>query len=414
MHSDAKDKTEDGSAKASNVASFFNVVNSFFGSGVLGLPYAFKMSGTVGGAVVLLSIAIAARYCMTLLLMCRNVLVGEHPESPASYGDVGRHALGPMGALVVNASLVFTQIGFCTVYMIFISENLVEVLNHGSEVQFIVLATIALTMLSWLRSLKWLAPFSLLAELCTVLGLCIVNYYATLLLFDSERPPVAHFRPSTFALCIGIASATFEGIALVIPIQQSMATPNDYPKVLNIAFVCVTFFFLVSGLISYMGFGDDIHSMVTENLPPESIVSSSVKLTLCVALFFTYPIQLFVVIDILERALFPVSESRTAPSELSWSAYASGVELKRNILRAALVCMTATIAALVPHFGEVIGLVGSLGSSLLAYILPPLFYVVIFNDSLSTVSKGLHLLLMLIGVCAGAIAAYLTYTTPET
>lgn len=37
---------------------------------------------------------------------------------------------------------------------------------------------IALVCISWLRSLKFLSPFSLFAEICTIAGLCIVNIYA--------------------------------------------------------------------------------------------------------------------------------------------------------------------------------------------------------------------------------------------
>ena len=78
------------------------------------------------------------------------------------------------------------------------------------------------------------------------------------------------------------------------------------------------------------------------------------------------------------------------------------------------VMLTGIIAVSVPHFGEVIGLIGSLGSSLLAYILPPLFYVIIFGKDLTLLSKVGHLSLMTLGIVGGLVAAYLTYEVPET
>ena len=38
--------------------------------------------------------------------------------------------------------------------------------------------------------------------------------------------------PSTFPMFFGIAAAAYEGIGLVIPIQQSMAEPEKYSRIL--------------------------------------------------------------------------------------------------------------------------------------------------------------------------------------
>lgn len=140
--------------------TFANIINSFFGSGVLGLPYAFKMSGWLAGTgkilpsfindfvtifniihfvVTLIAIALISRFCMELLILCRNHILDkdskeeeELTKSQGSYGDIGEEAFGINGKRVVDCALCFTQTGFCCVYMIFLGNNLNSVFPHIS------------------------------------------------------------------------------------------------------------------------------------------------------------------------------------------------------------------------------------------------------------------------------------------
>ena len=91
---------------------------------------------------------------------------------------------------------------------------------------------IALVICSWLRSLKWLSPFSLFAEVCTIVGLIVINVYASTFYEPEEAVEVHPIELSTFPIFFGIAAASYEGIGLVIPIQQSMKEPEKYSSLL--------------------------------------------------------------------------------------------------------------------------------------------------------------------------------------
>lgn len=374
--------------KAGVVATFFNVINSFFGAAVLGLPYGFRMSGHLAGVITLVAVGLISRYCMWLLLQCREFVILQSKGNRGSYGDIGEFAYGKKGRMFVDAALAVTQFGFCCVYMIFLGNNVNDLVPLLPPNVIIVFCIIFLSLLSWCRSLKWLSPFSLLAECCTVAGLVVVNWYAVGLISEQNSSVRTHaFRPSTFPVFFGIATAAYEGIGLVIPIQQSMKEPQKYNSVLNISFIFVTTFFIVSGVTSYQGFGDDTKSIVTLNLP-DTMVSVIVIFMLCVAIFFTYPVQMFVLLEIAESVL------NVKPRQQKY---------KSRIIRTSFVCLTGLVAILIPHFGEVIGLLGSIGCPILAYVLPAIFYAKLYKSGLSTTYQ-----LVLSGVVAIGILGGLT------
>ena len=198
-------------------------------------------------------------------------------------------------------------------------------------------------------------------------------------------------------------------------------------------FFFITTVFLISGLTSYIGFGQETKSIITLNLPGGA-VGETVKFILCIAIFFTYPIQLFVVFDILESNLFRRETTATAaptisqvptvplsnaphPSDNLLLQYCTPLRLpvrfflslsnttKVSILRICLVLFTALVAYLVPHFGEVIGLLGSIGCPVLAYILPIVFFTKLNTTPLDWRRKYAHILIVAVGVIGGIISA---------
>lgn len=55
----------------SNRRAFINVLKSFIGSGVMGVPFAFSMGGLVGGVVGMFVVSLVSNYCVYLLLVAK-------------------------------------------------------------------------------------------------------------------------------------------------------------------------------------------------------------------------------------------------------------------------------------------------------------------------------------------------------
>lgn len=103
-----------------------------------------------------------------------------------------------------------------------------------------------------------------------ITGLFISFYYASQ---DLPNVNERDFVPSDIRklpLFFGTAIFAFEGISLVLPLQNAMKDPREFSKpagVLNIGMTFVTFIFISFGMIGYWKYGDATEASLTLNLP---------------------------------------------------------------------------------------------------------------------------------------------------
>ena len=74
----------------------------------------------------------------------------------------------------------------------------------------------------------------------------------------------------------------------------------QFRPTLTFGFATITSIFLTFGLVGYVAFGDTTCGSITQNLPPDW-TTDTVKLALCTALFFTFPMMMVPVYEIVER-----------------------------------------------------------------------------------------------------------------
>ena len=75
---------------------------------------------------------------------------------------------------------------------------------------------------------------------------------------------------SQYPLFFGTAMFTFEGIGVVLPIENQMKTPGDirgWNGVLNMAMAMVTSLYMAVGFFGYLKYGEDVLGSITLNLP---------------------------------------------------------------------------------------------------------------------------------------------------
>lgn len=118
--------------------------------------------------------------------------------------------------------------------------------------------------------LKFSVPCSGIANICMITGLVISFYYSSI-----DLPPIRernfiftdlHHLPIYY----GTTIFAFEGIALVLPLQNAMKAPRNFDKifgVLNVGMVFVSGIFISFGFIGYWKYGDLTAPSLTLNLP---------------------------------------------------------------------------------------------------------------------------------------------------
>ncbi|XP_052860153.1 proton-coupled amino acid transporter 2-like [Anopheles cruzii] len=356
-----------------NFDTLMHVLNGNLGTGILAMPDAFKNAGLYVGFFGTLVMGVICTHCMHLLVRCSHELCRRYGRSSLSYADVGFCALdsGPIwmqplaGGFrrLINTFLVVMQLGLCCVYFLFVAVNVRELLAyaniHTTVLTVLVWLLAPLTLLNLVRSLKLLTPMSLVASIFAVAGLAIAFLFLLQdLPHSASVPPISSW--STLPLYFGTVMYAFEGIGVVLPLENNLARPRDFIAwngVLNTGMTLVVCLYSAVGFFGYLKYGEQAQGSVTLNLPSDHLLAQLVRLLMAVAVLASYALQFYVPMTILA----PVVAGHTAHPRCA-----------ETVLRLVTVLLTFVLAAIIPNLGTFISLVGAVSTSTLALIFPPL------------------------------------------
>ncbi|XP_076039859.1 uncharacterized protein LOC143024702 [Oratosquilla oratoria] len=402
-----------------------NVFISFIGAGMLGLPYAFKESGIIEGALIMSMVGYLSISAMIMLIDCKYAILNSggrsggktitmetnvplippdssedddeaHPPTPSTdltYGDVGLFALGPSGKRLVDIAIVISQVGFCCGYLIYLCKNLSTYLSILSQSMWLILLLPPLYGLTLLRHLNKLAVFSLFAQVSNILALAVVFW------FDFSHTEEMPFNPKGFSIkgfpfFFAVSIYCYEGAGMILSLEESVAESCRHK--FRSLFICtmsgITLLYITFGTSGYLSFGPHTQDIITLNLKHgegDSPIdfAALVKICLGISLFFTYPMMLFPVTHLLDRSL----GLQMSPT-------------KGNLLRLALVATTGFVVVAVPNFAILMSLIGATCCTLLAFILPATFHMSIFKGRLTKKQWYFDMLLIFLGVVGSVIS----------
>ncbi|XP_035303534.1 proton-coupled amino acid transporter 1 isoform X3 [Cricetulus griseus] len=359
---------------------------------------------------------------MGILVKCARHLCLRMNKPFLDYGDTVMYGLecspsswirshSHWGRHIVDFFLIVTQLGFCCVYFVFLADNFKQVIEaangtttncHNNETvvlmptmdsRLYMLAFLPfLVLLSFIRNLRILSIFSLLANVTMLVSL------VTIYQFILQRIPDPHHLPlvaswKTYPLFFGTAVFAFEGIGVVLPLENKMKNSQKFPCILYLGMTIVTVLYISLGSLGYLQFGAAIKASITLNLP-NCWLYQTVKLLYSIGIFFTYALQFYVAAEI----MVPVIVSRV-PEHCTL--------LVDLCVRTAMVCITCVLAILIPRLDLVLSLVGSMSSSALALIIPPLLEVTTFyEEGLSPLTIAKDVLISIFGFVGFVVGTY--------
>ncbi|KAK6529161.1 neutral amino acid transporter [Orbilia ellipsospora] len=367
-------KSEIAHGKGSVKGAVLLLLKSFVGTGVLFLPKAFKNGGMLFCITLLLAVAAISYWCFVLLVRTRMAV-------NASFGDIGGVLYGKYMRIAILTSIVVSQIGFASAYMVFVSENLQAVILAVSDCKtkieirwLILMQMIVFLPFSMIRDISKLGGTALVADAFILLGLLYLYYYDLFEIASRGVADIVHFNPQDWTLFIGTAIFTFEGIGLIIPIQESMKKPEKFPKVLGGVMILITAVFVSAGALGYAAWGSKTKTVVLLNLPQDNKFVNGVQFLYSLAILLSTPLQLFPAIRIMENGLFSKS-----------GKYSNKVKWEKNTFRFFTVIGTALIAwGGADDLDKFVALIGSFACIPLVYMYPPmLHYKAVAQTSIS-------------------------------
>lgn len=405
--------------------TLIHLLKGNIGTGLLGLPLAVRNAGLVLGPLSLLAMGIIAVHCMRLLVKCSHHLSAKMGRPSLSYGEAMQHGIenvswlrrhSQWGKRIVDVFLIITQLGFCCVYFVFLSENVKQVVEAANSTSvnceqsfhnqtgvlvpsfdkrlYMLCFLPFIVLLVFTPNLKYLAPLSLIANLVMSASLVLIYFYSlTHITSPINLPKVGEAKD--YPLFFGTAIFAFEGIGVVLPLENKMQQPQRFTLVLYVGMAIVTFLYISLGTIGYMCFGQDIAGSITLNLP-NCWTYQLVKLLYCFGIFITFALQFYVPAEILiPPVVARVDERWERPVDL--------------LMRTGLVIITCALAVLIPELDLVISLVGSVSSSFLALIFPPLLQIAVFHsEGLSPLVFVKNLLISLVGFVGFLAGTYIS------
>ncbi|XP_068719716.1 proton-coupled amino acid transporter 1-like [Montipora capricornis] len=372
--SNSKDSGESTSNKrqhvddtTSNMQTLMHLWRGNVGTGMLGLPEAIMHAGVVVGPLGLLLIAMVTVHCMHLLVHCSHVLCQRTGEIALGYGEVAEECIrryypekAYLGRILVNIFLCMSQLGFCCVYFVFVAENLQQVSDALDSKTWMAILLLPIILLSFIRDLRTLVPFSIAANIFCGISLVIIFQYLVRNIHHTDNLP-AFAGWSDFPVFFGITLYAFEGIGVVLPIENKMSTPQDYRMVINVGMGVVTILFALLGILGYLFCRDECKGSITLNLPDEGIYSG-VRLLFSTCIFLTYFLQFYVPMLIIQPPIL-----KHVPEEYHHVADYG--------IRMTTVIFTCIMAVSIPQLDNFISLVGSISCSALAIIFPVFIHI---------------------------------------
>lgn len=384
---------------SSQAKTFANVFIAIVGAGVLGLPYTFKRTGWLLSLLTIFGVAGMTQFCMMLLVHTRRRLESINGFATiSSFGDLGFTVCGSFGRLIVDILIILAQAGFCVGYLIFIGNTMANLFNSESamKMKMTLLSSKILGLnpksfyiwgcfpfqlgLNSIPTLTHLAPLSILADVVDLGAMGVVMLKEVVVVLNN-RPVVKAFAGfSEFLYGLGVIVYSFEGIGMCLPLESEMKEKNKYGKVLALTMAFIFLMYGSFGALGYFAFGEETQDMITANLG-SGVISILIKLGLCVNLFFTLPIMMNPVYEIVERRFW-------GGRYCLWLRWLS-------------VLVVSLVAILVPNFADFLSLVGSGVCCALGFVLPSLFHFLVFKDEMGRTAWWSDVTIFVLGIVLG-------------
>ena len=163
----------------------------------------------------------------------------------------------------------------------------------------------------------------------------------------------------------GFAIYSFEGIGIILPVQDVTKNPETYFRIVAgvIAFVGATY--VGFGLYCTLVWQTDIEKIITsqKGMEPEGL-QYAIIILFCINLLFTYPLMLYPAHIIVENGLY---SSWPKTKKRQWT---------KNLTRALLVAFTVVFTMAVDEkIDKFLGILGALTCTPIAFTFPALFHL---------------------------------------
>ncbi|PPD89584.1 hypothetical protein GOBAR_DD13474 [Gossypium barbadense] len=370
----------------------FHLTTAIVGPTILTLPYAFRGLGWGLGFLCLTVLG-----CVTFYSYYLMSKVLEHCEKAGRrhirFRELAADVLGSgwmFYFVIFIQTAINTGVGIGAILLAgeclkIMYENLSP--NGSLKLyEFIAMVTVVMIVLSQLPSFHSLRHINFASLLCLVYTFLMVGACINAGLSKNAPPRDYSLEPS------GSSRAT-----LAPPATGKMV------KGLLMCYTVALLTFYSAAVSGYWVFGNNSNSNILKSLMPDEGPSLAPTIVLGLAVVFVL-LQLLAIGLVYSLVAYEIMEKQSA--DVKQGMFSKRNLIPRLILRSLYVIFCGFMAAMLPFFGDISGVVGAIGFIPLDFILPMLLYNMTYKPSRSTLTYGINLSIIIVFTGVGIMGSF--------
>lgn len=221
------------------------------------------------------------------------------------------------------------------------------------------------TGMCWVRKIQIFAHTHVFADCMIVMTIVVVVVYGVIQLGNHGQQinDTEFIDNKNWQTAIGFAVYAYEGIGIVMPVQDVCRDQKKYPGIVYGVITTCAIIFVGFGMFCVFAWGPALNTPLITDVLPDNNFIYIVKFLFCLNLVFSYPLQLYPAHIVIENYLYVGWEKS---KKRQWA---------KNISRAALVLFTILFTMwLDKKISNFLSILGALTCTPIAFTFPAWFH----------------------------------------
>ena len=387
--------------KANAFLAGWNVSNLIQGTGILGVPYAVQQGGWAAVAMIFV-VAFLCCHTGKLLIDCmyeKSKKTGIRRRLRVNYPEVAEACLGHKGHVLVGIVQCIEMFGGAIMYVVLLGTVWHDMLKSyiptlGIKEWAAINCCVALPSL-FIRKMSVVSWFSMVSVFSLMSSLFVLIAFCFTQVPNWKLNNIPNFDPQTFPVGFGIIVFSYTAHAVFPSIEGSMKKPEQFNSMLNSSFLLAAGIKAALGTFMVLTYGQSTEEVATVNLSDHKGFSYAATSLVISNVLLAVPLVMFIVSLTFDDAFLKYFPHLQRDSNYHW--------IWLVITRPLLLSLALFIAIEVPHFGLIMGVIGSFTGTCLCFVFPCWFHMKLRWDSLKIWEIAFEIIIIVFGIIAGGL-----------
>ncbi|KAI5633686.1 transmembrane amino acid transporter protein domain-containing protein [Phthorimaea operculella] len=362
--------------KTTVVQSVGHLIKSCLGGGVVAIHASYAKCGLWLALFLNISLGFLVAYLMIVLAKSAQRVYGRAQVNSLSYPELAEATFqiskyervkkrSRCFRYCVDATIMIDLFGSCCCYMCLIAEQMQQLIQYYAKTDiplraYIAMLLIPCILICMILTLKYLAPFSIVADIVIVIvAVCTIVYGSKHAKQENRKPQDMEFTKGNVPLIfqfMGGCVFSMEGVGVTMPIENNMKDPRKITKVLTIGMSVVISIVMTVGFFGYWGWADKSQAPVTKNFP-YNWITLILKIALPLMVYVTFALNFWVPFNLAWVYL----KHRHAKMDM---------KKKERMYRVIFVFVICMVSVAFPQVVDLMGVIGAFCLSNMGFLYP--------------------------------------------